>query len=90
MQLAGSKPDKIIDDTALEVLARGTHGIPRCLNQAAHQAFTLADDGELPRIDAEAALEALSMLGLAAEEEDGGETALEGELPHIQSFIRSA
>ncbi len=91
LRLAGGKPDKIFEDTALEVLARGTHGIPRCLNQAAHQALTLADDGELAKVDAEAALEALSLLGLAADEE-AGESTTENESghPNIQKFMRTA
>jgi type II secretory pathway predicted ATPase ExeA len=90
LRSAGGKPDTIIDDTALEVLARGAHGVPRCLNQAAHQALTLADDGAMAKVDAEAALEALAQLGLAAEE--GGEPAVETDQahPNIQSFIRTA
>ena len=58
LRWAGGKPEKIFDDTALETIARGTHGIPRCLNQAAHQALVLAHEGELPMVDTEAALEA--------------------------------
>jgi general secretion pathway protein A len=69
LRLAGGKPENIIDESALESLARGTHGVPRLLNQAAHQALVLADAGELDCVDAEAALEALSLLGLIAEEE---------------------
>jgi general secretion pathway protein A len=83
---AGGKPDKIFEDTALEVLARGTHGIPRCLNQAAHQALTLADDGELAKVDAEAALEALAQLGLASEEPGEADQAH----PNIHTFGRTA
>jgi type II secretory pathway predicted ATPase ExeA len=90
LRSAGGKPDMLFEDTALEVLARGTHGIPRCLNQAAHQALTLADGGEMTKVDAEAALEALSQLGFALEET--GEPAAETERshPNIQSFIRTA
>lgn len=82
IRLAGGKVEKLYDESALEVLARGTHGIPRLLNQAAHQALLLADAAELDQVDAEAALEALALLGLAQEEaeepeESGG--ALEEE-----------
>lgn len=87
LRVAGAKPEKIIDDTALEALARGTHGIPRCLNQAAHQALVLAHEGELTKVDAEAALEALSMLGMAAaenaDEADASDTS-------IHRLLRSA
>ncbi len=88
LRLAGGKPEKIFDDTALEVIARGTHGIPRCLNQAAHQALILADEGELPKVDAEAALEALALLGMAASEDDADATP--ETHPHIQNFMRTA
>jgi type II secretory pathway predicted ATPase ExeA len=70
LRLAGGKPEKIVEEPALEALARGTHGVPRLLNQAAHQALLLADAAELPRVDAEAALEALTILGLATETEE--------------------
>ena len=72
LRLAGGKPDKIIDESGLEVLARGTRGIPRLLNHAAHQALVLADAAEMETVDAEAALEALAMLGLHAEESLAG------------------
>lgn len=89
LRLAGVKPEKIFDDIALETIARGARGVPRCLNQAAQQAITLADEGELTKVDAEAALEALSMLGLApADEEAAAEK--EAAHPHIQKFIRTA
>lgn len=81
---AGGRPEKIIDDAGLEVLARGAGGIPRLLNQAGHQALLLADAADLSIVDAEAALEALALLGLATEEtaadevdtDNGGEPSL--------------
>jgi len=90
LRSAGGKPDQIFDDTALEVLARGARGIPRCLNQAAHQALTLADGADMAQVDGEAALEALAQLGLGGEE--NAEPAVETEQahPNIQSFIRTA
>jgi type II secretory pathway predicted ATPase ExeA len=51
-------------DEALELLARGTRGVPRLLNQAAHQALVLAHDSGVTEVDAEAALESLALLGL--------------------------
>lgn len=90
LRLAGVKPEKIFDDTALETIARGTRGVPRYLNQAAHQAILLAEDGELTKVDAEAALEALSMLGLAPTEEAEANADKESPHPHIQKFIRTA
>lgn len=69
LRLAGGAAEKVLDEAALEVLARGAHGIPRLLNQAAHQALLLADAAGLDRVDAEAALESLALLGLMGEAE---------------------
>jgi type II secretory pathway predicted ATPase ExeA len=79
LRLAGAQPEKVIDEAALEVIARGAHGIPRLLNQAAHQSLLLAGLAELPQVDAEAALEALAVLGLASTEDEGG--ASDAEVP---------
>lgn len=76
LRSAGGQPERLISDEALEVLARGTGGIARVLNQAAKQAFGLALANGAPAVDAEAALEALAVLGLDAA---AGE-ALSGEM----------
>lgn len=70
LRLAGGKADKIVDEAGLEVLASGARGVPRLLNQAAHQALLLADQAEMDAVDAEAALEALALLGLGVDETD--------------------
>jgi type II secretory pathway predicted ATPase ExeA len=70
LRTAGGRPEAIFSDEALEVLARGTKGVPRVLNQAAHQALTLAQAAEAELVDAEVALEALAALGLAEGEND--------------------
>jgi hypothetical protein len=64
--------------------------VPRWLNQAAHQAIKLAEDGELTKVDAEAALEALSMLGLAPADETEASAEKDSAHPHIQQFMRTA
>jgi general secretion pathway protein A len=64
VRLAGGKAEAVFDEPALEILARGAGGVPRVLNQAAHQALSLAHQAEMNRVDAEAALEALAVLGL--------------------------
>jgi type II secretory pathway predicted ATPase ExeA len=69
LRAAGGKPEAVIDEEALEVVARGARGVPRLLNQAANQAFTLAAEAGVGRVDVEAALEALAMLGLDVENE---------------------
>jgi type II secretory pathway predicted ATPase ExeA len=67
LRVAGGRPEKVLDAEAMELLARGTRGVPRLLNQAAHQALTLADAADVSQVDVELALEALADLGLDAE-----------------------
>jgi MSHA biogenesis protein MshM len=70
MRAAGGKPERIVTDEALEVLARGSGGVPRLLNQAAHLALQFAHEaGQIP-LDAEAAIEALHELGLPTPPEE--------------------
>ena len=68
LRQAGGCPEAILTDEALEVLARGGRGIPRLLNRAAHGALRLAYQAGTETVDAEVALESLTVLGLA---EDG-------------------
>jgi general secretion pathway protein A len=67
---AGARPEAIISDEALELLARHTRGVPRLLNQAARQALVLADTAEASHIDVEAALEALTALGIEVRDDE--------------------
>jgi type II secretory pathway predicted ATPase ExeA len=63
LRAAGARLEDIVTEDALEVLARSTNGVPRLLNQAAHQAFRLAE-ADAGQVDVEAVLEALDILGL--------------------------
>lgn len=86
MRAAGGKPERVVLDEALEVLARGTGGVPRLLNQAAHLALQFAHEaGQIP-LDAEAAIEALHELGLPTppEEEPALVPTLREELEESQ------
>jgi type II secretory pathway predicted ATPase ExeA len=67
VRAAGARPEAILADEAVEVLARGSRGVPRLLSQAAHQALTLACQAGASLVDVEAALEALALLGLEGE-----------------------
>lgn len=67
VRVAGGRPERLFADEALELLARQTGGVPRLLNQTAHQALNLAAEAGSAQVDAEAALEALALLGLDAE-----------------------
>lgn len=64
LRLAGGRPELLVSDEALELLARGTGGVPRLLSQATHQALDLAASAGATAVDAEAVLEALNRLGL--------------------------
>jgi type II secretory pathway predicted ATPase ExeA len=68
---AGGNPDRVFGEDVLDILAHASTGIPRVLNQAAHLAFVLADEAGHSQVDAEAAVEAVTRLGLdpAAEAE---------------------
>jgi type II secretory pathway predicted ATPase ExeA len=78
LRLAGGRPEAILNDEALQILARHTGGVPRLLNQACHQTLAVACMAETAPADAEAALEACSILGLA-------EVPEEEEPPHRRS-----
>ncbi|MBL8795093.1 MAG: AAA family ATPase [Planctomycetia bacterium] len=67
LRMVGGRPEKIIDDEALAIIARTTLGVPRLLNQATHQALLLACEMGATQVDAEAALEALTVLGMLPE-----------------------
>ncbi len=73
IRTAGGRPEEVLSEEALEILARGARGVPRLLNQAANQALLLAHDAGVGQVDAEAALEALDILGLEAELPEAGE-----------------
>jgi type II secretory pathway predicted ATPase ExeA len=83
LRAAGGRPEAVVSDEALEVLARGTCGVPRLLNQAASHALSLAAEAGASQVDVEAALEALALLGVDVEKtpaaatvgESGGEEA---------------
>jgi type II secretory pathway predicted ATPase ExeA len=72
---AGGRPARVFSDEALELLARATGGVPRLLNQAAHQALALAAETGAGEVDVEAALEALNQLGLDEEANNAGQAA---------------
>jgi general secretion pathway protein A len=69
LRAAGGRPDRIVSDEALEILAQGTRGIPRLLNRAMNQALTVAFTAGATLVDAEAAVDALDALGLTAAQE---------------------
>jgi general secretion pathway protein A len=85
IRVAGGDPVRLLTDEGVELLARGTTGVPRLLNQAGHLALGLAAEGGVS-LDVEVAMEALAFLGLPAEavvgvsDGEGGQVGL--EVPH--------
>jgi type II secretory pathway predicted ATPase ExeA len=65
LRTAGGRPEWLIDDEALHLLADHTGGVPRVLNRAAGLAFEVAASAGQRQVDAEAVLEALDQLGMA-------------------------
>lgn len=61
---AGGQPEKLFGEDVLDILSHASRGVPRLLNQAAHCAFKLADEANADHVDAEAAVEAVTRLGL--------------------------
>ena len=57
-------PTRLFGEDVLDILAAAGGGVPRVFNQAAHAAFLLADEAGQGRVDAEAAVEAVTRLGL--------------------------
>lgn len=72
LRVAGGHPERLLADDAAEVLARQSQGVPRLLNQAAHEALALAAEAGAAQVDVEAALEALTLLGLEPAEAAAG------------------
>jgi type II secretory pathway predicted ATPase ExeA len=64
LRATGARPEELLPDEALQLLVRGSRGIPRLLNQSAHQALLLAWEAQAAVVDVEAVHEALSLLGL--------------------------
>lgn len=67
IRVCGGDPDDLLSDEAGQLLVAGCRGVARLLNQAAGLAFVLAEQGGESAVDAEAAVEAMRYLGLAAE-----------------------
>jgi type II secretory pathway predicted ATPase ExeA len=76
LRVAGARPEALIDDEALTLLARGSRGLPRLLNQAAHLAMTLTCEAGAGRVEAEGVLEAFGRLGIDVPE-DTSESEIE-------------
>src|SRR5262249_8965698 len=61
---AGGEPSRLFGEDVLDILTHAANGVPRILNQVAHAAFSLAAEAETDQVDSEAAVEAVTRLGL--------------------------
>lgn len=85
VKACGADPQELITDEALSIFASHCGGIPRILNRSASLALALAAAAGERVLDAEAATEAVSQLGLREEPEDPN------VLPHpAQPAVRRA
>jgi len=78
VRVAGGKPDRLFGEDVLDILTHAANGVPRVLNQAAHLAFSLAAENGLDHADSEAAVEAVTRLGLDPMS-DGGPLPPDGD-----------
>ncbi len=63
-----SRPEEILTEEALQIVAQSCQGIPRILNRAIFKSLSLAQAAGADVLDAEAVLEAIAALGLVQEE----------------------
>jgi general secretion pathway protein A len=77
LRVAGAHVDSVISADAVALLARHTCGVPRLLNQAAAHSLSLAVAASSESIDVEAAMEALTALGIHVELEAESEEFIE-------------
>ena len=84
LRQAGGEPQTIFDESAIELLVRATGGVPRRLNQAAHQALVLADAADLNCVDVEATLEVLQRLGLSAADAETDRPSVAGSFASFE------
>jgi type II secretory pathway predicted ATPase ExeA len=92
VRVAGGRPESVFTDEALELLSRDSGGVPRLMNQVGRQALTVAAEADAGQVDAEAALEALSRLGLDTKAagsvgEVKSEGAGQGDDPSCRLFV---
>jgi type II secretory pathway predicted ATPase ExeA len=70
VRISGGKPEQLFGEDVLDILSHASHGNPRILNQTTHLAISLATEAESEQVDAEAAVEAVTRLGLDKYDED--------------------
>ncbi|MBM3980918.1 MAG: hypothetical protein FJ304_11645 [Planctomycetes bacterium] len=70
VRAAGGDPARVLDPDAVDVLAGACAGVPRVLNRAAALAFELTAQAGGQVVEVEAALEALTQLGVAPADAD--------------------
>lgn len=64
IKVVGGRPESIFTTESLEMLAKAGHGVPRLLNQLAHQSLRLACQAEAETVDAEVILSVCESVGV--------------------------
>ncbi len=80
-----SRPEEVLTEEALQIVAQSCQGIPRILNRAMFKALSLAQAAGADVLDAEAVLEAIATLGLVQEEATPFAEGEERERPEAQA-----
>lgn len=86
IRCAGARPESVIGEEALGILAGAAQGIPRLLNQLANQSLSLTCQNGSSEVDAEAVLEALAALGWPVPEEKN-EAEAEAQAPPTEDGV---
>lgn len=75
IRLAGGRPERIMTEEAMLILARTAGGVPRLLNRYAYQSLSFAEQVSADRVDAEVVIETLTQLGVEADLSDEREVS---------------
>ena len=91
IRVSGGCPESLLGEDVLDILSHASRGIPRLLNQAAHLAFSLAQQAGSSTVDAEAAVEAVTRLGLDdGATDEAPDIVLAGTLPTEAETLNSS
>jgi general secretion pathway protein A len=89
---AAGRESALFGGESLELIARATQGVPRLINQLAHQALLLAADTQTEHVDVEIVIEVLNSLGwtLPPQESAPDETHATAEVYSFENAIQPA
>jgi type II secretory pathway predicted ATPase ExeA len=84
VRVCGGKPERFFGEDVLDILSHATGGVPRIVNRAATLAMQLSSENGVDYIDTEAAVEAVTQLGLdRVDDED--QSSVETDVEPVRS-----